>query len=628
MRRDRKRLVKNQEGFEQHVDPAENPELDFNKVTIGSNKSLNYVNNSGHHRCEKIRCMAWGWDPWASEANNRLVKDMPGFSEHVEVKENPGLNFDTLTIGADEKIKYTDDSGCSRYRRISDIEWNDDPWKKCASRYVHRPLLRDQEGFSKHVLLSENPELDFDDVTIGSSKYLNYWDDNGEIRNKRISKMRWDKNPWEGKLKKCPLVRDQEGFSAHVLLSENPGLDFNELTIGSTLHLNYRDNKGEKRTKRISKMPWSKDPWIEKNKRRPRVCDQEGFSAHVFLSENPDLDFNKITTGSIKNMIYWDDNGKQRNRKIRDMSWKGNPWVGEKEKHPLLRDQKDFKSHVNASDNPNLNFDKVTTGSDNYLNYIDDDGYKRNRIISKMAWDGNPWKGSKKMRPLLCNQEGFCNHVVLSENPHLDFEKVRIGSSERLYYRDDNGVLRHRIIRYMAWHDNPWKGRSKKKVHEVIGEDPDFWNHCDEADPKKIEKLKKRYRNCREPVKMHCDKGHRYVSSPNLFYCDVKESCPYCAGRLILPNETDVATLDPELELFFISEENDEDIHKISPKATTRIKWKCPYCGHRFKRSVRLMVNKHPKCSACLDTGMTDASNLNNEGDSHMIVVRNGDKDD
>lgn len=626
MRRDRRRLVKNQNGFNQHVDPAENPHLDFNKVTISSIKTLNYIDDGKNHRTRRIRGMAWGLNPWVSEKGNRLVKDVPGFIDHVDIADNPTLNFDELTTADDVPLNYTDEAGRFRCRIVSEIFRDDQPWKACLGKYNKHPLVRDQKGFSEHVNPADNPRLNFETVTTGSSKYLNYKDNNGKKRHGRINLMSWDKDPWAGYRKRSPLVRDQEGFMEHVNLADNPHLDFDKVTIGSRKSLFYKDDEENERRRIIKVIDWANNPWVAENNNAPLLRDQEGFSEHVNPADNPHLDFDKITIRSKKFLFYRDDDGKRRHRKIYVMFRYNDPWSGEKKKKPLVRDQEGFSDHVNPADNPEIDFDKVTIGSGKNLLYYDRDGIKRNKRIKEIPWDEDPWEGSKVRKSLVRDQEGFSEHVNPADNPELDFDTLTIGSSESLTFIDDDSISRHRIIRYMPWDDNPWK--SLQNMDELIGEDGGFWTHCDETDLPTINNLKKCKRNSKKPVKMHCDKGHHYTTSPRTFFSKVKNPCPFCDGRLIEPGETDAATVDPELEVFFIPEENNVDIHRISPKAKTRLKWKCPYCSHIFKRCVRLIVNKHPKCPTCLDTGMTDASNLNNENNSHMIVVRSGEKDD
>ena len=627
MRRDRRRLVKNQEGFEQHVDPKENPHLDFNKVTIGSAKHLNYIDDEKNHRTRRIEWMAWGLNPWASPKGNRLVRDVPGFMEHVDIADNPTLNFNELTTANDVPLNYTDEAGNFRCRLVSEI-FRDDvrPWRACLGKYNKHLLVREQKGFSRHVNPADNPELDFETVTTGSRKYLNYIDNNDKRRHRRISGMSWDKDPWSGEKNRRPLVRDQKGFSEHVNPADNPDLDFDTVTIGSKKPLIYKDDEESKRNRIIKDMDWVNNPWAGEKKKKPLVRDQEGFSEHVNPADNPELDFDKVTIGSSQLLSYVDDSKKRRHRKISIMFQCNNPWAGEKKKKPLVRDQEGFSEHVNPADNPELDFDKVTIGSDKSMSYYDKDRIKRRGRINTLSWNEDPWKGSKGRKSLVRDQKGFSEHVNPADNPELDFDTLTIGCGKSLTYIDDDCISRHRIIRYMRWDDNPWKGL--RNMYELIGEDKVFWTHCEETDLLTIKSLKKTKKNSVKPVKMHCDLGHHYTTSPRTFFSKVKNSCPFCDGRLIAPGETDAVTVDPELKLFYIPEENNKNIHEISPKAQTRLNWKCPFCGHRFKKGVHLMVNKHPKCSVCLDTGMTDALNLNNENNSHVIVVRNGDKDD
>ena len=621
MRIDKKRLVKNQEGFELHVDSAENPGLNFNRLTIGSAKPLHYVDdngNNGNKNCTRISGMDWGRNPWkACQKKHPLVRDQKGFTDHVDPRDNPGLDFDRLTTGSGEYLHYIDDNGSERNKRIGSMEWDKNPWEAGKTK---SPLVRDQKGFADHVDPRDNPDLDFDRITTGSIKPLHYVDDNGNERNTRIFLMDWRRNPWKAGKTKYPLVRDQEGFSEHVDPRENPGLDFECLTIGSNKYLHYVDDNGRERNTKISHMDWETNPWKAWERKPPLLKDQEGFSDHVEPEDNPGLDFNRLTIGSRKYLNYVDDSGSERHTRISIMDWGKNPWKEMEKVGPLVQDQEGFSDHVDLKENPDLNFDRLTIGSGKPLHYVDDKGNKCYAIIRYMNWEMNPWEAKNPPKPYVRDQEGFSDHVDLRKNPGLDFTSLTTGSNQRLVYMDDHGNERKDRVCDLDWEGDPWRNRYQK---ECVGEDSWFWDHCDETDPQKILFLKECDKWGMTTVKMHCDKGHHYLTKLKNYFNDVKEACPYCAGRLIAPGETDAVTEDPELEVFFVPEENNRDIHKVSPKETDRIQWKCPFCGYRFKKCLCLMVNRHPKCPACRDTGLVDdPSKLRKTDIPHMIIVR------
>ena len=354
------------------------------------------------------------------------------------------------------------------------------------------------------------------------------------------------------------------------------------------------------------------------NKKR-LVKNQEGFSEHVDLKENPGLDFDRLTIGCDKHLHYLDDGKNKRHRKISSMDWGGNPWKAERIKKPLVRDQEGFSEHVDPEENPGLDFNSLTTGSYEYLHYVDDMKRKRYKRICNFDWDGNPWKPATK-KPLVRDQKGFSKHVDLKENPGLDFDSLTTGSLEHLQYVDEGGNKRNRFIHNMDWGGNPWKGDNKD---ELVGEDPGFWNHCDETDPCKISTIKKLHKMSKYPVKMHCDEGHHYSTILSTYFSDMKNDCPYCAKRMTIQGETDAVTADPELEKFFIKAENSIDIHRVGAKTGHyNLKWKCPFCGHRFKKSLQRMVNCHPKCRMCRDTGIIELPELNETKNPHIIIVR------
>ena len=617
----KKPLVRDQEGFADHVDPRDNPGLDFDRLTIGCGEYLHYVDDNGDNNYRRICDMNWGWNPWKVEKiNPPLVRDQKGFSDHVDPKDNPGLDFDHLTIGSDKPLCYVDDNENKSWRRIRHMIWKGNPWEPNTTGTTKPPLVRDQKGFSDHVDPKDNPGLDFDRLTIRSEKPLHYVDDNGNKSCTIIRCMAWGRNPWKAKRTKKPLVRDQEGFSEHVDPRENPGLDFECLTIGSNKYLHYVDDNGRERNTKISHMDWETNPWKAWERKPPLLKDQEGFSDHVEPEDNPGLDFNRLTIGSRKYLNYVDDSGSERHTRISIMDWGKNPWKEMEKVGPLVQDQEGFSDHVDLKENPDLNFDRLTIGSGKPLHYVDDKGNKCYAIIRYMNWEMNPWEAKNPPKPYVRDQEGFSDHVDLRKNPGLDFTSLTTGSNQRLVYMDDHGNERKDRVCDLDWEGDPWRNRYQK---ECVGEDSWFWDHCDETDPQKILFLKECDKWGMTTVKMHCDKGHHYLTKLKNYFNDVKEACPYCAGRLIAPGETDAVTEDPELEVFFVPEENNRDIHKVSPKETDRIQWKCPFCGYRFKKCLCLMVNRHPKCPACRDTGLVDdPSKLRKTDIPHMIIVR------
>ena len=95
-----------------------------------------------------------------------------------------------------------------------------------------------------------------------------------------------------------------------------------------------------------------------------------------------------------------------------------------------------------------------------------------------------------------------------------------------------------------------------------------------------------------------CEKGHEWQASVmNRYY--KHSGCPYCWGRVPVPGENDLATVNPSLAKEWHPTRNraltPSDISKGSKK---QVWWLCPH-GHEWKASVanRTNVSGCPECA-------------------------------
>ena len=91
------------------------------------------------------------------------------------------------------------------------------------------------------------------------------------------------------------------------------------------------------------------------------------------------------------------------------------------------------------------------------------------------------------------------------------------------------------------------------------------------------------------------DKGHRYSMAPFeriQYFKNGETACPYCAGRAVIPGETSLAALFPEIVVMWDSEENNPEStpNNIFPSSTREFSWKC-LNGHHFKATPKKLIS-------------------------------------
>ena len=85
-------------------------------------------------------------------------------------------------------------------------------------------------------------------------------------------------------------------------------------------------------------------------------------------------------------------------------------------------------------------------------------------------------------------------------------------------------------------------------------------------------------------ARWRCEKGHAWeamIDSVVLDGC----GCPYCAGRLAIPGETDLATVRPDLLAQWDYEKNTLKPTELLPSAHDKVWWKCGL-GHGYQAVV------------------------------------------
>lgn len=89
-------------------------------------------------------------------------------------------------------------------------------------------------------------------------------------------------------------------------------------------------------------------------------------------------------------------------------------------------------------------------------------------------------------------------------------------------------------------------------------------------------------------VYWRCDKGHSYQASINS-RTNCKSGCPYCSGYKVIIGENDLATINPEVAIYWDYEKNYTEPSDVKPFSHKKVWWKCNL-GHSYNREISAVV--------------------------------------
>ena len=97
-----------------------------------------------------------------------------------------------------------------------------------------------------------------------------------------------------------------------------------------------------------------------------------------------------------------------------------------------------------------------------------------------------------------------------------------------------------------------------------------------------------------------CKEGHPSFTRTVEHRVNRESECPYCAGRLAIPGETDLKTLYPEIAEEWDEEKNGVLPDDLNPFSYNSYYWICPK-GHSYKKKVvkRTKYHKPVDCTKC-----------------------------
>ena len=104
-----------------------------------------------------------------------------------------------------------------------------------------------------------------------------------------------------------------------------------------------------------------------------------------------------------------------------------------------------------------------------------------------------------------------------------------------------------------------------------------------------------------------CPKGHSYTARID-HRCSMRSGCPYCSHKKVLPGETDIATVYPELAAEWDYENNELPPSEYMPFSNKTVSWICPICHKSYKRRIEDRTVKRLGCPNCTKPGERSTS--------------------
>ena len=95
-----------------------------------------------------------------------------------------------------------------------------------------------------------------------------------------------------------------------------------------------------------------------------------------------------------------------------------------------------------------------------------------------------------------------------------------------------------------------------------------------------------------------CPEGHSYQA--RIDHRTIMHSgCPYCAGKLPIVGQNDLATLYPDIAKEWDYEKNTDCPDNYLPQSNKLVSWKCPYCELPYKKRIDARVRNRVGCPNC-----------------------------
>lgn len=109
-------------------------------------------------------------------------------------------------------------------------------------------------------------------------------------------------------------------------------------------------------------------------------------------------------------------------------------------------------------------------------------------------------------------------------------------------------------------------------------------------------------------ITWRCHAGHRWVA-PIRDRSQLGYGCPYCAGRRVIPGETDLATLRPDVAAEWHPELNGELSPDVVPRGSRKKAWWKGACGHSWQAIIASRTRNGHGCPYCTNQAVLPGFN-------------------
>ena len=241
----------------------------------------------------------------------------------------------------------------------------------------------------------------------------------------------------------------------------------------------------------------------------------------------------------------------------------------------------------------------------------------------KMQWQcqrGHIWQATVSNRSL-GNGCPFCSghKAIVGEtdlattNPELaaqadgwDPATVKAGSSKNLSWRCAIGhVWKTSVVDRAGGAGCPVCAGQKvlSGFNDLATTNPELAAQADGWDPTTVTEKSGKRKNWK------CDLGHAWEAVIGSRASG--HGCPMCSGHTVIPGQTDLATINPELA----AQADGWDPTAVTSKSGQKVRWKCKF-GHSWAAAVSTRAKGHgcPMCSGhTVIPGQTDLATINPE---------------
>ena len=425
------------------------------------------------------------------------------------------------------------------------------------------------------------------------------------------------------------LAKEVPGFMELFNKELNPNIDIDCLSAKSKEQIKIKLNDNKTIERRVRSITAN----LEKNK--GKYLPREGNPAkevpgflNVFNPElNPDIDIDALYTKSSAKIKISLDNGRIIQRQVNSIVKNLNKNNGHLSiiEPQLMKDIPGFLEIFNQELNPDVDIDTLTVEEGKKIKICLESGSVVERTLKNIAYNlkSNNGKYVSKENIFAKDIPAFLEIFDPKLNPDIDlntlkmFEhdtsiKIKITDEEivEIQMRNimknikrNNGVfisqkIYHHKKNYMRAIDSP---EFSKWIIKENNPDVDLDNlgmhdsktdlvYIDEHGIKRTIKANSFFRNVKR-------NGGKFISRYSITSNPRKGQLV----RAVIPGINDAQTLDPDIILFWGNNKKGPD--EISPYTGHQYNFICPYCGYEFRKAIKNVAMKSPKCPSCYDNG-------------------------